>query len=82
MLQTRLQTGVCETLMLDVMAPEAHQNNCSYVHQLSRPTLDSIQHGGWLHEGPQKKNPLNCQNWGVGTCMRVDACPGQYGMYI
>ena len=31
MLQTRLWTGMYETLMLDVMVPEAHQNNCSSV---------------------------------------------------
>ena len=30
-LRTRLLTGMCGTLMLDVMAPEAHQNDCTYV---------------------------------------------------
>ena len=32
--------GVCKTLMPDVVAPEAHQNDCrrSYVRELSRPT--------------------------------------------
>ena len=42
--------GVCESLMLDVVAPEAHQNDCSYVRELSGP---SNWHGGHLHEGPQ-----------------------------
>ena len=26
---------VCETLMPDVVVPEAHQNDCSYVRELS-----------------------------------------------
>ena len=37
MLQMRLWTGVCETLMPDVMLAEAHQNDHSYVHELSGP---------------------------------------------
>ena len=41
MLRTRLQTGVCETLRPDVVAPEAHQNYRSYVRELSGPTFDS-----------------------------------------
>ena len=40
MLRTRLRTGVCKTLMPDVVAPEAHQNDRSYVRELSRPTFD------------------------------------------
>ena len=44
--------GVWETLMLDVVALEAHQNDRSYIRELSGP---SIQHGGRLHEGPQIK---------------------------
>ena len=31
----RLRTGVCETMMTDVVVPEAHQNDRSYVHELS-----------------------------------------------
>ena len=34
--------GVYETLMPDVMAPEAHQNNHSYVRELSGLTFDSL----------------------------------------
>ena len=33
---------MCETLMPVVMAPEAHQNNHSYVCELSGPTLESL----------------------------------------
>ena len=33
---------VCETLMPDVMAPEAHQNDCSYICELSEPTFNSL----------------------------------------
>ena len=41
-LRTRLWTGMCETLMSDVMVPQAYQNNCSYVHELSGSTFDSL----------------------------------------
>ena len=33
---------MCETLMPVVMVPEAHQNNRSYVCELSRPTFESL----------------------------------------
>ena len=41
-LRTRLWTGMCETLMPDVMVPQAYQNNRSYVHELSGSTFDSL----------------------------------------
>ena len=34
--------GVCNTLLPDVMMPEAHQNDPSYVCDLSEPTLDLL----------------------------------------
>ena len=34
---------MCETLILDVMVPEAHQNDCSYVRELSGLTFDSLR---------------------------------------
>ena len=37
----RLQMGVCKTLMLDIVVPEVHKNDRSYV-ELSRPTFDSL----------------------------------------
>ena len=43
MLLTRLWMGVYETLMPDVMAPEAHQNDRSYVRELSGLTFDSLR---------------------------------------
>ena len=33
---------VCETLLPDVVAPEVHWNDCSYVRELSGPTFGSI----------------------------------------
>ena len=46
----------CETLTPDVVPSEAHQSDHSYVHvrDLCRPTFNSFQDGGRLHEGPQK----------------------------
>ena len=50
--------------MPDVMASEAHQNDHSYVCELSGPTFDSLNKNlawWWLHGGPQKKNKTqNC----------------------
>ena len=37
------ETGVCETLMSDVLVPEAHQNDRSYTHELSELTFDSLR---------------------------------------
>ena len=34
-------------------------------------------HGERLHGGPHK--PQNYQNWGVGSCLGMGACTGQYG---
>ena len=70
--------GVCETSMPDVMAPEAHQNDRSYVRELSRPTSIQLSMvGGYTKD---LKKSLNCQNWGVGACTRMGACPGQSGI--
>jgi len=38
----RPRTGVCKPLMPDVVAPEAHLNNFSYVRELSWPTFGSL----------------------------------------
>ena len=75
MVRMRLQIGVYETLMPDVVAPEVHQNNCSYVDELSgtyfRFTMQQFSMvGGYIKEF---RKPLNCQNWGVG------AFQGQFG---
>jgi len=32
--------------------------------------------GGYMEN---LKKPQNCQNWGVGACVGVGACPGQCG---
>ena len=44
MLRTRLWMGMCETLMPDVMVPEAHQNDRSYMYvcELSGLTFNSL----------------------------------------
>ena len=77
--------GVCETLMpllLDVMAPEVHRNDHSYVRELSKPTFDSLcKNLAWwaVTRRSSKKQTQNCQNWGVGACAGMGAYPGQYG---
>ena len=38
MLSTRLQTDTCETLLLDIAVPKAHQHGCSYVYMRAQCT--------------------------------------------
>ena len=70
---------MCETLMSDVVAPEAHQNDW-----LGSADLLSIHYarismvGGYTED---LKKPQNCQNWGVGACAGW-ACPGQYSIFF
>ena len=68
MQQTKPRTGVCEPLLQNVVAHEAHQNDRSYVHK----TVKRISHGGWLHGGPHKPTELS-------KLPEMSACPGQYG---
>ena len=56
-------------------APEAYQNDRSYVHELRtylyfRFTTQEFDMVGGYTENLKKKPPQNCQNWGVGTCTR------------
>ena len=75
------KTGVCETLMPDLMAPEAHQNDPSYVTYSWFSSREFSMVGGYTEE---LEKPQKCQNWGVGTCAGMGDCPGQYntGKYI
>ena len=70
--------------MPDVVAPETHQNNRSYVRQLSGPTFDSLRKNlaWWAVTWRTSKNHKTCQNWGVGACMEMGTCTGQYGKCI
>ena len=50
-----LRTGVCETLMPDVVAPEAHQNNRSYVSSAFDPLRKNL--AGWAVTRRTSKKP-------------------------
>ena len=63
-----LRVGMCETLMPDVLAPKA---------DLLRKIL-----AWWVVTQRTLRKPQNCQNWGVGACVGMGACLGQYGMYV
>ena len=74
--------GMSETLMLDVMVPEAHHNDHSYVHELCGLTFDSQckNSAQWtLTRTMSKKNTKTIKNWRVGTCSGLGVCLGQYG---
>ena len=57
---------MCETLLPDVVTPEVHQNDHSYVHELSGPTFNSLCKNFGLHGGSQETTKLS--KWGVGAC--------------
>ena len=64
--------------MPEVMAPEAHQNNCSYVRGLSWPTFDSLHKnlGGQLCGGPQKIDKIG--GWALAQDNTVGkGCEGE-----
>ena len=41
---------------------------------------DVLAPKGGYTENPEK--PQNRQNWGVGVCVGMGACLGQYAMYV
>ena len=72
--------GVCEPLRPDVVVPKAHENNCSYVSSADLPSNSSRKNLAWCAVTQRTLKSHNCQDWGVGTCAGMGACPGQYGM--
>ena len=78
-LQTRPWTGVCETLMPDVVAHQAHLNNHSYVRELSGPAFDSLHNNLalWVVTRRTSKKPtLKLSKLG-GGCL-----PGTIHMFV
>ena len=71
--------------MPDVVAPEAHQNNRSYVSEFSKPhsPIKNMQIFLWGNGYTEDlKNQQNCQNWAVGACVGMGASPGQCGIWV
>ena len=66
-LQMRPWTGVCKTLMPDVVVPKAHQNNRSYVRSADLP-LDSHKFSRVGRYTENLEILWNCQNG--GGCLR------------
>ena len=82
MLQTRPWTGVCEPLMPDVVSPKVHQNNCSYVSSADLPSDSLCENLAWWVVTRRTLKTIKLSKFGVGTCTGMDACSGQYGIYI
>ena len=76
---------MCETLMLGVMAPEAHQNDRGYVRELSGLTFDSLCKklawwAAYMHGAPPQKKKHCTVKIGVLALARGWALArGQYG---
>ena len=76
-MRTRLQLGVCETLLPDIMAPEVYQNDHSYVREFSRPTFSSLcKNFAWCGYTEDLKKPQNCLNLRVGACAGMGTSMG------
>ena len=75
-LQTKLWRGVCKTLLLDVVASEAHQSNRSYMYvsELTRPTFDSLRKN--LARWAVTQITSKTHNWRVEVCTRGGTCTG------
>ena len=57
---------MCVSLLPDVVTPEEHQNDCSYVYQFSSPTfVSSVQQPYFF---------FITENWGVGACAEMGTC--------
>ena len=74
-----------ETLIPDVMAPEAHQNNRSSVRELSGLTFDSLSMVGGYTEDLKTKQHKTVKLGGGhllrgGRLLRGGHLLGQYGM--
>ena len=60
-------------------APEVHQNDCSYVCELSGSPFEELSMvGSYVLYAQDLKKPHNSQNWGVGACVGMGDCVGQY----
>ena len=71
--------GMSETLMSDVMVPEAHHNDHSYVHELCGLTFDSYSKNlaQWTHTWTiYKKKHKNYKKLEGGHLLRVGCLPG------
>ena len=67
--------GVGETLMPDIVVPEPHQNDRSYVHEFSGPTFDSLRKNLAWWAGTQRtsKNPTKQSKLECG-CLHGEGC--------
>ena len=50
---------------------------CSYMSSADLLSIEFRMVGSYTKD---LKKSLNSQNWGVGACTRMGACPGQYGI--
>ena len=75
-LQTKLWTDVCKTLLLDVVASEAHQSDRSYMYvsELTRPTFNSLRKN--LARWAVTQITSKTHNWRVEVCTRGGTCTG------
>ena len=62
---------MCKTLMPE--APTA----AMCVNSADLLAIQFSMVGGYTKD---LKNSLSCQNWGVGACARMGACPRQFGI--
>ena len=76
--------GVCEPLMPDVVAPKAHQNNCSYLNSVNLPPDLLCKNLAWWAvtwrtSKKHKTVKIRGERGGGGG---GSACPEQYSNFI
>ena len=67
--------------MPDVVAPEGHQNDRSYVRELNGPTFNPLRKNfaWWAVTRRTSKKNSKLAKLRVGACTGTGACTGQYG---
>ena len=68
---------MCEPLMPDDVASKAQSQLCELSGSTYGFNTQEFRMVGGYMENLEK--PQNCQNWGVGACLGMGACSGQYG---
>ena len=71
-------TGMCEPVMPDVVSPEVHQNNWSYVTPVDLPSDSLCENLAWWPVTRRALKTTKLSKLGVGAGIGMDTCTGQY----
>ena len=69
---------MCEPVMPDVVSPEVHQNNWSYVTPVDLPSDSLCENLAWWPITRRALKTTKLSKLGVGAGIGMDTCTGQY----